>query len=73
MHPKKINSIVPRRLSSVQVVDNDINFAIKSWKKILKENQTIEGLYERKFYKKPSQRKRLQKQIAVYLQTKELD
>jgi hypothetical protein len=39
---------------------------------MLKENNTIEDCYENKFYNKPSRQKRLAKNTAIYLQSKEV-
>lgn len=71
MNPKKLRNTIPFKTQSVLVVDNDLGTALKVWKKMLKENNTIEECYDRKFYNKPSRTKRLQNQIAVYLQSKE--
>jgi len=71
MHPKKLKSVVPGRMNSVQVVDQDLSTALKVWKRMLKENNTIEDCYDRKFYKKPSQIRRLELNTARFLQSKQ--
>jgi ribosomal protein S21 len=71
LHPKKLRNIVPGKVQSIKVVDNDLSTALKVWKKMLKENNTIEDCYENKFYNKPSRQKRLAKNTAIYLQSKE--
>jgi len=71
LNPKKLKNVIPFKTNSILVVDNDLNTALKVWKKMLKENKTVEGCFDRKFYNKPSKTKRLQNQIAVYLQSKE--
>lgn len=71
MHPKKLNTIIPGKLSSIRVVDGNVEMALRNWKKMLKENKTIESCYDQKFYVKPSDSNRLAKNTAVYLQQKE--
>lgn len=70
MNPKKLNSVIPGKLSSIKVVDGNVEMALKVWKKMLKENETIEDLYSKKYYQKPSVQKRLKMQTAIYLQNK---
>jgi len=48
----------------VKVVNNQIELAIKLWKRKLKDSGQIELLKERKEYIKPSTKKRKQKQQA---------
>jgi ribosomal protein S21 len=48
----------------VKVVNNQIELAIKLWKRKLKDSGQIELLKERKEYTKPSAKKRKQKQQA---------
>jgi|10_taG_2_1085330.scaffolds.fasta_scaffold71810_3 ribosomal protein S21 len=50
--------------SVVKVVNNQIELAIKLWKRKLKDSGQIELLKERKEYIKPSTKKRKQKQQA---------
>lgn len=70
MLTKKIRSIRQRNISSIEVVDNDLNSAIRIWKRMLKENNTIEECYDRKFFQKPSRKKRDQFLIAQYIENK---
>lgn len=70
MHPKKLNTIIPGKLSSIRVVDGNIEMALRNWKKMLKENKTIEACYDQKFYVKPSDSKRLRLENAKYLENK---
>lgn len=67
---KKFKSINSGRPNSVNV-DGDLNYALKAWKKIVKDANIMQECYDRKFYRKPSERNRLQMQLAVYVQTKE--
>ena len=71
MHPKRIKATLPGQLSSIQIVDGDLPTAIKLWKKMLKENKTIESCYSKKFYHKPSKVRREQLNNAKFLQSKE--
>jgi len=43
---------------SVKVVDGNIDLAIKFWKKKLKDSGKIEELKERRYYTKPSEKRR---------------
>ena len=52
------------RPGTVRVVNNQIEPAIKLWKRKLKDSGQIELLKERKEYIKPSTKKRKQKQQA---------
>ena len=70
INSKKFNSIKPGALSST-VVSEDIHSAIKNWKKQLKDSEIIQDCYDRKFYQKPSTKKRIQLEIARYKQLKE--
>ena len=68
---KKFKTISPSRLNSVLVFDGDVSYAIKAWKSLLKNNNAIQECYDRKFFKKPSEKRRLKNQFAKYIQTKE--
>lgn len=68
---KKFKSINPGSLSSIMVSDNDLPYAIKQWKRTLKDSNVIQECYDRKFYKKPSESKRLLMNTAKYNQYKE--
>ena len=72
MHPKRIKAIVPGRTTSIEIVDNDLPTAIKLWKRMLKDNNTIEQCYINKFYNKPSKIKREQFNNARFLQLKQV-
>jgi len=66
---KQFNSIYPGSPNSI-TVNNDLNYALRKWKKNLKDGNIIEDLFERKFYTKPSVAKRKAKQTAQYNQRK---
>lgn len=67
---KKFKSISPKKTNSILVTDGDIMYAIKSWKRLLKDTNVIQECYDRKFFKKPSEVKRLNRQLAEYNQEK---
>lgn len=69
MNLKQINTIVPGSMNSFKVTE-DLNFALRLWKKALKENNIVQELHERKFYTKPSTIKKRQKDSAKYLMNK---
>lgn len=71
MHPKQIETTVPGKLNAVQVVNGDLTFALKKFKKLQKDSEVILECYQRKFYTKPSVAKRKQLATAKYLQQKE--
>lgn len=64
---KAINAGVPNSV----IVDNDLSYALKAWKHILKDSNVVQECYDRKFYKKPSEVRRLQNQLAQYNQQKD--
>jgi small subunit ribosomal protein S21 len=55
---KKEDMIVWGSPLSVKVVDGNIDLAIKFWKKKLKDSGKIEELKERRYYTKPSEKRR---------------
>jgi ribosomal protein S21 len=67
---KQFNAIVQGRTNSVDT-KGDFSFAIRKWKKNLKENKTIETVFENKFFQKKSDKKRKQREVACYNQLKE--
>lgn len=71
MHPKQVESTIPGRLNAIQVVNGDLTFALKKFKKLQKDSAIILDCYERKFYVKPSVAKRKKMNNAKYLQQKE--
>ena len=73
---KKIKAINPGYLSSV-CVNNDLTYALKLWKQMLKGNSNhpagniIQECYDRKFFEKPSLTRRKKLDTAKYNQGKE--
>jgi len=47
---------------SVNVVDGNVDMAIKLWKRKLKDSGKIEELKERRYYTKPSEKRRTELQ-----------
>lgn len=70
MNHKKIKTLAKARPNSVHVVDGDISYAIRAWKKVLKDNNAVTECHQRTHYVKPSDRKRIQKETAKYIQQK---
>jgi len=65
---KHHKSIVPGNSKSTKVINRDINFALRLWKKQVKSADSINKLKSLKEFEKPSITKRRQKQAAVYKQ-----
>jgi ribosomal protein S21 len=65
---KHHKSIVPGKSNSTKVINKDINFALRLWKKQLKSSDSIDKLKSLKEFEKPSITKRRQKQAAIYKQ-----
>ncbi len=61
-------SVVPGGGTSVNVVNRDINFALRIWKRKLKNADILDKLKDNREYTKPSIIKRKQKTKAVYIQ-----
>tara|TARA_Y100000034_G_C6808349_1_gene363148 strand:+ start:519 stop:758 length:240 start_codon:yes stop_codon:yes gene_type:complete len=61
-------SIIPGHGIGSKVVNKDVNFALRNWKRKLKNSNILSDLKEKKEYTKPSVRKRQQKNTAIYMQ-----
>ncbi len=61
-------SVLPGTTSGSKVVNRDINFALRMWKKKLKESDVLNDVKSRKEFIKPSVIKRMQMNNAVYMQ-----
>ena len=61
-------SILPGTTSGAKVVNKDINFALRTWKKKLKESNTLTNIKDRKEFIKPSVVKRMKLNNAIYMQ-----
>lgn len=70
INSKKFRAIKPGALSSTVVVD-DLGSALRIWKKQLKDSEVILECYDRKFYQKPSTKRRILLENAKYIQSKE--
>lgn len=67
---RQFNTIIPGRPNSI-ATDGDIHFALRLWKKQLKDNLIIADCYDRKFFQTPSSVKRKKMDSAKYKQKKE--
>ena len=54
MNFKKVKQINQNNLNGVNVVDGDLNSALRTFKRIIKDNNIIKECGDRKYYKKPS-------------------
>lgn len=70
---KELLSIVPGSPIGAQVVDGDLSYAIRVWKRSLKNDGRLKEIYERQEYVKPSARRRKTKQTAIYRQRMNLN
>ena len=56
----------------VKVLDGDVELALKRFKKLIKDSKKLVELSERRFYTKPSVKKRLEKKMAKVRERKRL-
>ena len=56
----------------VKVLNGDVELALKRFKKMIKDSKKLIELSERRFYTKPSVRKRLEKKMAKVRERKRL-
>tara|TARA_B100001287_G_C22430528_1_gene411169 strand:+ start:196 stop:447 length:252 start_codon:yes stop_codon:yes gene_type:complete len=56
----------------VKVLNGDVELALKRFKKIIKDSKKLIELSERRFYTKPSVKKRLEKKMAKVRERKRL-
>ena len=61
-------SIVPGNCKSTKVINRDINFALRSWKKQIKISGTLDILKSKQEFEKPSITKRRVKNSAIHKQ-----
>lgn len=68
---RQFESIIPGTPTGVRVVRNndrlDISFALRKWKKILKDTGVIEELKSRTTYEKPTSKRHRQRERSKYL------
>ena len=65
---KEHKSIVSGNTLAVEVVDKDITFALKTFKRKMKRIGTIQHIKENRTFTKPSVKRRAQKINAKYIQ-----
>ena len=56
----------------VKVLNNDVELALKRFKKLIKDSKKLVELSERRFYTKPSVKKRLERKMAKVRERKRL-
>ena len=56
----------------VKVLNNDVELALKRFKKMIKDSKKLVELSERRFYTKPSVKKRLEKKMEKVRERKRL-
>ena len=56
----------------VKVLNNDVELALKRFKKMIKDSKKLVELSERRFYTKPSVKKRLERKMAKVRERKRL-
>ena len=56
----------------VKVLNNDVELALKRFKKMIKDSKKLVELSERRLYTKPSVKKRLEKKMAKVRERKRL-
>ena len=61
-------SILPGTTSGAKVVNRDINFALRIWKKKLKESDVLSQIKDKKEFTKASVVKRKKLNNAIYMQ-----
>ena len=61
-------SHIPGQALGASVVKGDVGFAIRFWKRALKDAGTLQELRERRYFKKKSSKRREQMDSAKYFQ-----
>ena len=61
-------SHIPGQALGASVVKGDVGFAIRFWKRALKDAGTMQELRERRYFKKKSSKRREQLDSAKYFQ-----
>lgn len=67
-HQKQHQSILPGNATAVNVVNHDLSFALRTWKRKVKSSGVLEATKQRKEFIKPCVAKRTQKQRAQFIQ-----
>lgn len=68
---KELLSIAPGSSVGARVVESDLSYAIRRWKKALKDDGRLRQVFERQEFQKPSAVRRKQKLDAIYRQSME--
>lgn len=67
-HQKQHQSILPGNAMAVNVVNQDLGFALRNWKRKIKTAGVLEEVKQRKEFIKPCVEKRAQKKRAAFIQ-----
>ena len=67
-HQKQHQSIFPGNATAVNVVNQDLGFALRTWKRKVKQAGVLESVKQRKEFIKPSVEKREQRKRAAFIQ-----
>jgi small subunit ribosomal protein S21 len=65
---KQHKTTVPGHFSAVKVVDNDLAYALRSFKRRVKQTNVLETIKENRTFTKPSVKRRSQVSRAKYIQ-----
>jgi ribosomal protein S21 len=65
---KQHQSIVPGNATAVNVVNQDLGFALRTWKRKVKNTGVLEKTKDNKEFIKPSVKRRQQRQAAQFMQ-----
>lgn len=68
LHEIKIKQVVPGTGTGINVIDGELNAALREFKKQVKESDKLKLVFQNKFYVKPSDKKRKMVNEAKYLQ-----
>ena len=67
-HQKQHQSILPGNATAVNVVNQDLGFALRTWKRKVKNTGVLEKTKDNKEFIKPSVKRRQQRQAAQFMQ-----
>ena len=67
-HQKQHQSILPGNATAVNVVNQELGFALWTWKRKVKSAGVLEEVKQRKEFIKPCVEKREQKKRAIFIQ-----
>ena len=65
---KEHQSVIPGHSIGAAVVNGDLGFAIRTWKKKLKDSDILNKIKSKKEFVKPSVTNRIEKSRAAYIQ-----